>query len=139
MLASNNKKVRHIHKFKRSDWKMVNELKQGKRVGRRSLQKNHKRKGWLLQSRVQRGGSWPFHKMRSMDSTGEKHIVLCIHFQHPAPSLSGWRPKVGTQLNPSIPELGQPQNSPSPGSSSYCIMLCLFQSTCISFTLFQLS
>lgn len=57
-------------------------------MGRRGLQKKHKRKGWLLQSRVQREGSWPFHKMRSMDSTGEKHIVLCIYFQYPAPKVS---------------------------------------------------
>lgn len=57
-------------------------------MGRRGLQKKHKRKGWLLQSRVKREGSWPFHKMRSMDSTGEKHIVLCIYFQYPAPEVS---------------------------------------------------
>lgn len=69
----------------------------------------HQRKGWLLQSRVHRGGSWPFHKMRSMDSTGEKHIVLCTRFKHPATRQSGWGPKVGTGLHPSIPDLGQPQ------------------------------
>lgn len=62
-------------------------LKQCEKVGKRSLEENHGRTGRLLHSRVQRGGSWPFHNMSSMDSTGEKHIVLCIHFQYPAPKV----------------------------------------------------
>lgn len=70
------------------------------RVGKKSSE-NHERKGWLLQSKVQRGGSWPFHKMRSMDSTGEKHIVLCIHFQYPAPKVRQAGDYGGTRLMPS--------------------------------------
>lgn len=79
-------------------------LKQCRRVGveRRVLQKNHKEQGWLLQNRIQRGGSWQFHKMRSMDSTGEKHIVLCTRFQYPAPNLSGSGIYKGAGLAPQI-------------------------------------
>lgn len=63
---------------------MVNGTLQCERIGKRSLQKTRKEKGGSYGSKVQRRGPWPFHKMRSMDSTGEKHIVLCIQFQYPA-------------------------------------------------------
>jgi hypothetical protein len=74
-------KITSIHKFKISEWKMANDSKtmhegKGRKEG---LQKIHKEQSWLLQNSVQRGGSWPFHNMKSMNSTGEKHIVLCIH------------------------------------------------------------
>ena len=91
------------------------------------LQKNHGRKGRLLQSRVQRGGSWPFHNMSSMDSTGEKHIVLCIHFQYPAPKVRQAGDLWWDRAYHQPPGLGLPEASPSPGSSPYCVMLCLFQ------------
>lgn len=61
--------------------------------------------------------------MRSMDSTGEKHIVLCIHFQYPAPTAARRPPEVLTA--PSIPGVGQLHTCPSLGSSSYCLMLPL--------------
>lgn len=115
---------------------MVNGTSTEQEVGKESSE-NHKRKGWLLQSQVQRGASWSFHKMRSIDSTGEKHIVLCIHFQYPAPKVSQAGDLGGTRLTLRVPDLGQLQTSPSSGSSSDCLMLCLFQYTYISFTLFQ--
>ena len=87
MLAPNNKKVRHIHKFKRSEWKMVNKLKQCKRVGRRSLQENNKRKGWLLQSRTQRGGPWPLDRMRSTDNM-EKNTLYFASISNTQHSVS---------------------------------------------------
>lgn len=87
-------------------------LKQCRRVGaeRGVLQKNHKEQGWLLQNRSQRGGSWSFHKMRSMDSTGEKHIVLCTPFQYPAPNLSGSGTYKGAGFAPRFSDLGQFSN-----------------------------
>lgn len=67
---------------------MVNGTSTVQKGGKEESSENRQRKGWLLQSRIQRGVSWSFHKMRSIDSTGEKHIVLCIHFQYPAPKVS---------------------------------------------------
>lgn len=93
------------------------------RVGNKSLQKITKERDSSYKSRAQRGESWPFHKMRSMDSTGEKHIVLCIHFQYPAPTAARRPPEVLTA--PSIPGVGQLHTCPFLGSSSYCLMLPL--------------
>lgn len=85
MLVSNNNKVKEAFTSLREvNEKMVNGTLQCERVGKRSLQKTRKEKGGSYGSKVQRRGPWPFHKMRSMDSTGEKHIVLCIQFQYPA-------------------------------------------------------
>lgn len=44
-----------------------------------------------------------------MDSTGEKHIVLCIHFQYPAPKVS----QAGDlRRGPSLPSASQTWGSP---------------------------
>ena len=63
----------------------------------------------------------------SLSCTGEKHIVLCIHFQYPAPKVRQAGDLWWDRAYHQPPGLGLPEASPSPGSSPYCVMLCLFQ------------
>lgn len=69
------------------------------------------------------------HKMRSMDSTGEKHIVLCFHFQDPAPKVGqAGGLKWGLGLPPGPQIWGSPKLAPLQGSppTAYALPLPIY-------------
>lgn len=82
----------------------------------RVSRKTTKEKGGFYRAGFRGGESWPFHKMKSMDSTGEKHIVLCIHFQYPVPKIRQTVDLWWEWTHSQLPRPGKPHTSPAPGS-----------------------